>query len=158
MEEFRFVKTDGTNPDFVAMCRKLDQNLDEIVGTKFQRSKYAKYNTLDSIHDVIVIYRGTDAVGSGSYKKYDEGTIEIKRVYIDRPYRGLGLGKRLLHALEEDAVGHNYQYAVLETGTLLTAASALYRSIGYEVISNYGQYKDMAESVCMRKELAVKKI
>lgn len=28
-----------------------------------------------------------------------------------------------------------------------------YRKIGYKVIPNYGQYKDMPESVCMRKEL-----
>ena len=60
MEEYKYIKTDGTNPDFQLMCQKLDENLDELVGTKFQRSKYAKYNTLDTIHDVIIIYKGDD--------------------------------------------------------------------------------------------------
>ena len=36
---------------------------------------------------------------------------------------------------------------------VLVAAMALYRSIGFEVIENYGPYKDMPESICMKKEL-----
>ena len=42
---------------------------------------------------------------------------------------------------------------LLETGEPLTAAMALYRKTGYEVIPNYGPYKDLPDSVCMRKEL-----
>lgn len=42
---------------------------------------------------------------------------------------------------------------LLESGELLTAAMGLYRSIGYAVIPNYGEYKCMKDSICMGKEL-----
>ena len=38
-------------------------------------------------------------------------------------------------------------------GESLVAAMALYRKLGYEVIPNYGPYKDMQDSVCMKKKL-----
>lgn len=152
-EKFVFQKTDGRNPDFVALCKKLDEKLDELVGTTFQRDKYAKYNTLESIHDVLVIYKDGVPVGAGSYKVYDEETVEIKRVFIDEAYGGLGLGRDLLLRLEADARIKGYRYGVLETGEPLVTASALYKKLGYKVIPNYGQYKDMPESVCMKKRL-----
>lgn len=149
----RFVKTNGENSDFIFMCQKLDANLDEIVGKKEQRSKYAKHNLLDSIHDVIVIYVDDTVVGSGAYKVYDEETVEIKRVYIDKPYRGQGLGTDLLLHLEADAKKAGYRYSILETGFLLQEAYHLYLKSGYQIIPNYGQYKDIPESVCMKKML-----
>ena len=46
-----------------------------------------------------------------------------------------------------------YHYLILESGEPLIAAMALYRKIGYKVIPNYGQYKDMPDSICMKKKL-----
>lgn len=151
--EYCFIKTNGENIDFVCMCVKLDEYLDGIVGEKKQRAQYTQYNTLDSIHDVILIYDNDIVVGSGAYKIYDKETVEMKRIYIDEPYRGLGLGDKLMLYLEADAREKEYQYAILETGAPLVAATCLYKKRGYTVIPNYGQYKDMPESVCMKKTL-----
>lgn len=46
-----------------------------------------------------------------------------------------------------------YRYLILESGEPLVAAMALYRKLGYEIIPNYGQYKDMPDSICMKKKL-----
>lgn len=119
----RFVKTNGENSDFIFMCQELDANSDDTV------------------------------VGSGAYKVYDEETVEIKRVYIDKPYRGQGLGTDLLLHLEADAKKAGYRYSILETGFLLQEAYHLYLKSGYQIIPNYGQYKDIPESVCMKKML-----
>ena len=54
---------------------------------------------------------------------------------------------------ERGRVTYNDLYLILESGEPLVAAMALYRKIGYKVIPNYGQYKDMPDSICMRKEL-----
>ena len=150
---FCYVKTNGENKDFVYMCGKLDQHLVGIVGGKKQRAQYTPFNTLDSIHDVILVYDNDTIVGSGSYKLYDNETVEIKRIYIDEPYRGLGLGHKLMLCLETDAREAGFQYAILETGAPLVAATCLYVKRGYTIIPNYGQYKDMPESVCMKKTL-----
>ncbi len=42
---------------------------------------------------------------------------------------------------------------VLETGKPLLAAAGLYHKMGYKIIDNYGQYKDMKDSICMEKAL-----
>lgn len=153
LSEYRFVKTDGENPDFVKLCQKLDNNLDEIVGAKIQRQKYVKYNQRDSIHDVIIAYRGKEAVACGSYKFYDEETVELKRIFVDKSVRGTGVGKELVRRLEADARIAGYRFAVLETGALLTEACGLYKKLGYREIPNYGPYVDMPESLCMGKKL-----
>ncbi len=55
--------------------------------------------------------------------------------------------------LEGAARDQGYRYLILESGEPLVAAMALYRKIGYAIISNYGQYKDMPDSICIKKEL-----
>ncbi|MGN0394617.1 MAG: GNAT family N-acetyltransferase [Coprococcus sp.] len=153
LAEYRFVKTDGENPEFAMLCGKLDENLDEIVGAKIQRQKYVKYNQRDSIHDVIIAYKGQEAVACGSYKIYDEETVELKRIFVDQSVRGIGVGKELLRRLEADAKIAGYRFAILETGELLPEACGLYKKLGYKEIPNYGPYVDMPESLCMEKKL-----
>ena len=153
LSEFRFVKTDGENPEFAMLCGKLYENLDEIVGAKIQRQKYVKYNQRDSIHDVIIAYKGQEPVACGSYKFYDEETVELKRIFVDQSVRGMGVGKELMRRLEADAKIAGYRFAILETGELLTEACGLYKKLGYKEIPNYGPYVDMPESLCMEKKL-----
>jgi len=42
----------------------------------------------------------------------------------------------------------------LETGKKQPEAIALYKKSGYKVIPNYGQYKNVSNSVCMQKEIS----
>jgi putative acetyltransferase len=154
MNTYRQIRTDGTDSDFITLCRLLDENLDEIVGTKFQRSQYAQYNTLEHIHNVILYYDGSTAIACGSFKKYDDTAAELKRVFVRKEYRGQGIARELVMSLEQWALSCGYTSMILETGELLTAAMSLYRSLGYAVIPNYGQYRDMKNSVCMRKALS----
>ena len=149
-----FVKTDGENEAFVMLCGKLDDYLGKLVGKEKQQSKYDQYNHRDMIHDVIIVLKNNEPVGCGAYKKYDEESVELKRIFVDESVRRLGLGKEIVHRLEEDARKSGFQYAVLETGRIMTGAVALYSKCGYEVIPNYGPYADMPESVCMRRKLS----
>lgn len=149
----RFIYTNGENPDFIGLCHDLDDFLNELVGGEKNRAEYIQYNKLDDIHDVIVAYDEDTPVGSAGFKKYDDECAEVKRVFIKREYRGKGISKKLMELLEERAKNKGYKYLILESGEPLVAAMSLYRKIGYKVIPNYGQYKDMPDSVCMKKEL-----
>jgi GNAT superfamily N-acetyltransferase len=80
-------------------------------------------------------------------------TVEIKRMFVRKAYRGKGYSKRILHELEKWAVSRGYQIALLETSIHFTTAKQLYQRNGYEIIRNYPPYMDLPESVCMRKEL-----
>ena len=135
----RFEYTDGNNKDFIELCHGLDDFLNELVGGEENRAEYIPYNQLDDIHDVIIAY--------------DDECAEVKRVFIKQEYRGKGISNTLMELLENAARKQGYHYLILESGEPLVAAMALYRKIGYKVIPNYGQYKDMPDSICMRKEL-----
>ena len=148
-----FIYTNGQNQDFILLCHELDAFLNELVGGEENRAEYIPYNALDDIHDVIVAYDENIPIGCVSFKYYDKEKAEVKRFFIREKYRHNGLGRELMKLLEASAKEQGYCYLVLESGEPLVAAMKLYRSMGYEVIPNYGPYVDMPDSVCMMKAL-----
>lgn len=149
----RFEYTDGCNKDFIELCHKLDDFLNELVGGEENRIEYVQYNKLDDIHDVIVVYDNNIPVACAGFKKYNDDCAEVKRVFVKEEYRGMGISKELMEMLEKQARKRGFRYFILESGEPLVSAMALYRKIGYRVIPNYGQYVDMDESICMKKKL-----
>ncbi len=73
-------------------------------------------------------------------------------MFVRKEYRGKGLSKLILSDLEKTAGKQGFLYMILESGEILKEAMTLYRKTGYEVIANYGVYKNMPESVCMKKK------
>jgi DNA-binding MarR family transcriptional regulator len=79
----------------------------------------------------VVAYLNGDAIGCGAVKHRPGGPSDIKRMWVAESARGLGLGRRLLVALEQLARQSGARVARLETNQALTEAIALYRSVGY---------------------------
>jgi DNA-binding MarR family transcriptional regulator/N-acetylglutamate synthase-like GNAT family acetyltransferase len=75
--------------------------------------------------------------GCGGVQVLADGVAEIKRMWIDDAIRGLGLGARLLHTLEEHAVALGCATVRLDTNGVLTDAIAMYRRAGYRDIPRY---------------------
>ncbi|MFC3500848.1 GNAT family N-acetyltransferase [Micromonospora krabiensis] len=96
------------------------------------------------------------AVACGGLQALDEDTGEVKRMYVRPSYRGRGIARQLLAALEELAFQRGHTVVCLETGTYLPGAIALYTSSGYEPIPVYGEYVDNPYSVCFAKRLPVR--
>lgn len=149
----RIIITDNANPDFIKLCRELDAYLDIIAGGRVNRAQYLPYNNAEQVHSVFLIYVDGIAVGCAALKLYDTNTGEVKRVFVQNAYRGQKLGLFLMQALEKEARRLNLRALILETGAPLTEAMGLYRKLGYFVTTCYGPYKDMPDSICMRKEL-----
>lgn len=148
-----FVRTDGKNADFIENCRLLDLDLDRRVGRQIKREKYQKFNQLDEIQEAVVVYEDQKPAGGGAIRKYDDDTVELKRVFVHNEYQGRGIGSRLVSLLMEWAAELGYQRMILETGELLAESCAVYKKLGFEVIPNYGPYVNMPESLCMGKDL-----
>jgi DNA-binding MarR family transcriptional regulator/GNAT superfamily N-acetyltransferase len=70
-------------------------------------------------------------IGSGSIKTPPQAPAYIKRMWIAREARGLGVGRRLLAALEDHARSVGARVVQLETNRALQEAIALYRSAGF---------------------------
>jgi GNAT superfamily N-acetyltransferase len=73
-------------------------------------------------------------VGCGALKFHDDEPAEVKRMWVSRDVRGLGLGRRLLTELEKQASASGVGVLRLETNRNLVEAIALYRAAGYREI------------------------
>ena len=62
----------------------------------------------------------------------------------------------MLNHIADIALNHNYKDLILETGIPLREAMDLYTSLGFLIIPNYGPYKELKHSICMKKELEKK--
>jgi DNA-binding MarR family transcriptional regulator/GNAT superfamily N-acetyltransferase len=72
-----------------------------------------------------------DAVGCGGLRFRGADPPELKRMWVRRSERGLGIGRRLLPELEAVAVSAGARSVRLETNKALAEALNLYRSTGY---------------------------
>jgi GNAT superfamily N-acetyltransferase len=151
----RFEYTDTVSPDFLLLCGELDLSLNEQVGGEKNRSEYIQLNHLKDIKDVIIAYDNDIPVGCASFKQFDEECAEVKRVFLREDYRGMGISKKLMELIETYAKEKGFQYLIVETGKPMTTAINLYQGIGFQTIPNYGPYKDMEGSVCMKKQISL---
>jgi len=76
----------------------------------------------------------TEPVGCGALKLHADAPAEIKRMWVAAQARGLGLGRRLLTALEDEARSRGAAVVRLETNRALREATGLYRSAGYDEV------------------------
>lgn len=94
-----------------------------------------------------------EAVGCAGLRRHGDAVVEIKRMFVHAAHRRRGLGRRLLHAVEDHARDHGYQRVVLETGTEQPEAMALYAGEGYTPIPPYGHHRCSPRSRCFAKNL-----
>src|SRR5207248_9540786 len=70
-------------------------------------------------------------VTGGAFRRFDDSTAELKRIWTDSHYRRQGHAKALLAALEAEIVARGYRFVYLTTGDRQPEAEALYLSTGY---------------------------
>jgi GNAT superfamily N-acetyltransferase len=78
-------------------------------------------------------------VGCGGLQLLGEATAEVKRMWVSREHRRLGLGRLLLARLEVEATRLGCNRVLLDTNGALAEAASLYRSAGYEEIDRYNE-------------------
>lgn len=77
------------------------------------------------------------ARGCGAVKSLGDGIGELKRMWLHPSLRGRGGGKKLLAALEAEALKLEFHTVRLDTSAHLDEALALYRGAGYREIPPY---------------------
>jgi GNAT superfamily N-acetyltransferase len=145
-------RTSSDNEDFRSLVMELDCELRSRYDK--QQASYDQYNIIQNNQSVLVAYKNGVPVGCGCFKKFDDASVEIKRMYVKREYRGQKIAATILSELEKWVQELNVFTAVLETGSKQPEAIHLYKKSGYIVIENYGPYKNMPQSVCMQKKLS----
>ncbi|MBK8195131.1 MAG: GNAT family N-acetyltransferase [Lewinellaceae bacterium] len=145
------VRTDSFDPAFVALVKHLDAELAERDGE--DHPFYAQFNKIDRIRHVVLAFMEDVPVGCGAIKEYDGHTAEVKRMYVLPGHRKTGIATGILSELERWAAELSYTHCILETGIHQPEAIELYKRRGYRIIPNYGQYADVANSICFTKGL-----
>jgi putative acetyltransferase len=145
-------RTNSEDNHFHELVELLDKDLQDRYGTL--QDFYSRFNSIQNLPTVVVAYYNEQPVGCGCFKQFDEGSVEIKRMYVSNEHRGKGIGAVILAELEKWAAELKVGSMVLETGNNQPEAVHLYGKMGYIVIPNYGQYSGMETSICMKKELS----
>jgi putative acetyltransferase len=81
------------------------------------------------------IANGDRDVGVLGWKPGAPGTLELKKVYLDRAARGRNLGRVAVERVIARARADGYSAIVLETAYAMTAAIALYERLGFRRVS-----------------------
>ena len=118
---------------------EVDGGLDSVVHLPHDDASY-----------LVVVLRGR-AVACGAWQPLEPGVAELRRMYVRPAFRGRGIARQLIVALEEEALADDRPVLRLETGTYLPAAISLYRSAGYVPIPLFGEYVGNPFSVCFEK-------
>jgi GNAT superfamily N-acetyltransferase len=100
-----------------------------------------------------VAYRGDRPVGCGAVRLHEDGSAEVKRMYVAAEERGTGVGKAILAVIEAEARRLGAGRLVLETGTRQTEAIGLYRQAGFVEIPAFGEYRITPLNQCFGKNL-----
>ena len=145
------IRTVSNNSDFQFLVSLLDHFQQILDGD--EHSFYAQFNKIDTLSEVLVAYIEGVPVASGALRSYNNLTGEIKRMFVKPEYRGRGVAMLILKELESWAKELNFSTCILETGKKQIEAISLYKKAGYMQITSYGQYKNVENSVCMKKEI-----
>jgi putative acetyltransferase len=92
-------------------------------------------------------------VACGALQPLSLGVGELKRMYVRPPFRGQGLSRLILAALEERALQLGFHTLRLETGQNLAPALGLYQGADYQPIPLYGEDIGSSTSLCFEKSL-----
>lgn len=93
------------------------------------------------------------AAACGAYRRLDDTTAEIKRMYVAPSARGLKVGAAIVAELEAAARGNGIQRLLLESGPRQLPALGLYEKFGFRRCQCWGEYASSTTSICMEKSL-----
>jgi GNAT superfamily N-acetyltransferase len=148
---FTIKRTDSTNGGFQELVKQLDAEL--AIRDGEEHAFYHQFNTIEALQYVVLIFDMGVPVGCGAMKSSSPTAMEIKRMFTIPEFRGRGIAGLVLSELEKWATQLKMDVCILETGKRQPEAIALYKKHGYQIISNFGPYKGIANSVCFEKNL-----
>jgi GNAT superfamily N-acetyltransferase len=95
---------------------------------------------------------GDQVLGCAAYRRIGPGVCEMKRMFVPARFHGQGLGRRLGEALIAQAKADGFDAMKLDTGHMMTEASAMYRTLGFVPCAPYVDYPEAMAALMMFME------
>ena len=89
---------------------------------------------------------GQEAVGCGALRRIDDANAEIAQLCVEPQWGGIGVGRRMLLALEQEARRLGVTRLAVETPAGQERALELFRSSGYEDVAPDRMVKELSMS------------
>ena len=100
-----------------------------------------------------LVHRDAEVVGCAGMRRRSEEDVEVKRMFVRRPFRGRGYSRDLLALVEKEARTLGFSRVLMETGLAQPEAMHLYETSGYERIPGFGHYRNEPQNRCYAKVL-----
>jgi putative acetyltransferase len=100
--------------------------------TDLQRNYFSRGGMFEVVED----NRVKRIVGCAGLMPLNSSRAELCKMYLEKPARGHGLGKRLLEDLIAVARRNGFSEVWLETNSTLTEAIALYKKYGFQPLDS----------------------
>ena len=131
---------DPTGPDarwcieqyFAELNKRFEAGFDPTLGIPAHAHELTSPNGL-----LLIAHLREEPIGCGAVKFHENAPGEIKRMWVAPQARGLGLGRRMLLALEDYAREAGVAVLHLETNRALIEAIQLYRDCGYQEVEAF---------------------
>ena len=93
-QNFNLKRTTTADKDFQLLVSKLDNELWNELNEDMET--YDPFNKVPDIKTALLIYMNNEPAACGCFKEFNKETIEIKRMFVQKHFRGLGLSKKIL--------------------------------------------------------------
>jgi predicted GNAT family N-acyltransferase len=85
----------------------------------------------DACSHTLLLFNGEPAA-TGRWRSYKVDTAKLQRLAVLKPFRGLGMGKKIIQVLEEQAREAGFKFCILDGQC---QAEPFYLKLGYVTIS-----------------------
>ena len=123
---------------FEADPKGIDQDLED---------PFQAYSHADALLDVLTMEQ--NIIGFVGLIPLDQSTIELRKLYLSQPYRGHGLGSKLLDHAIVWARQRHFEFMSLQTSSRLHSAAQLYDSRGFAPVEGRGRGDDCDQLLCL---------
>jgi phosphinothricin acetyltransferase len=135
--------------DVASILRIYNQGIEDRIATLESEPKDLEYMKAwwqdhQARYKVLVAETDGQVVGWASLNPYSHrcaysGVADLS-IYVERSYRGKGIGRSLLQALETEARAQQFTKIVLFTFPFNTLGQGLYRKMGYREVGIYEKH------------------
>lgn len=132
-------------PELVALARELFREYAETIGVDLEYQGFsAELAGLPQPYvppgGALLVARSKEAAaGCVALRRIDARAGEMKRLYVRNPWRGSGLGRRLVEGAIDAARRAGYEELRLDTLPTMAAAQSLYARLAFVEIPPYGE-------------------